>query len=167
VTSGEAANANAVRKYMLDLVPDDDQFRQQFIEYGAITTTRAKYLLARLERQHVLRTATQADALPDWSSKSVSVEHIFPRSLKRNKFESDSEFGEFLGMKEKLQNLTLLERTLNNGLEDKPFEKKAETYRKSAFELTRKVGELPEWNFAAAIVRARELADLAVEAWPL
>lgn len=167
VASGSARTAKDVRDYMTDLVPNDEQFRQQFIEYGAITTTRAKYLLARLERQRILRDEDQADAMPDWSSKSVTVEHIFPKSMKRAKFASDQEYGEFLGMKEKLQNLTLLERTLNNGLDDKPYVEKCATYTKSAFMLTREVGDLGVWDFPTASTRARELAELAVKAWPL
>lgn len=166
VASGEASNAASIRPMMTDLVPGDEQFRQQFIEYGTITTTRAKYLLARLERQRILDSQNQADAMPDWSSKAVSVEHIFPKSLKRSKFVDDEDFGVFLGMKEKLQNLTLLERTLNNGLEDRPFEQKSSTYRESAFVLTREVGELSEWTFERASTRGRTLAELAVRAWP-
>ncbi|MGQ0576730.1 MAG: DUF262 domain-containing protein [Pseudonocardia sp.] len=167
VTSGSAADAQAVRSCMLDLVPSDDEFRQQFIEYGAITTTRAKYILARLERQAVVDSGSYAEAMPDWSSKGVSVEHIFPKSLKREKFSNDADYGEYLGMKEKLQNLTLLERSLNNGLEDKPFEEKKATYASSAFGLTQDVGSLQSWSFTTAATRARVLADLAVRAWPL
>jgi hypothetical protein len=37
-----------------------------------MTTTGAKYLLARLERQYLTDQGKLADAMPDWSSKSVT-----------------------------------------------------------------------------------------------
>ena len=120
----------------------------------------------RLERQHLTNTGAQTDAMPDWSSKSVSVEHIFAKSMKRAAFESDAEFEQFNLIRDQLQNLTLLERTLNAGLEDKSFGDKAATYKNSAFALTREVGELPQWTFSETRDRADRLAALAIQAWP-
>jgi Protein of unknown function (DUF1524) len=106
------------------------------------------------------------DAMPDWSSKSVSVEHIFARSLARDAFSSDEDFDRFVTMRDQLQNLTLLERTLNTSLDDTKFENKVDTYAKSAFVLTRDLGELSEWTVAEGEKRAARLADLALRAWP-
>jgi hypothetical protein len=166
VAQKRAKTADDARSHMKDLVPDDSAFRQAFMSYGAITTTRAKYLLARLERQHLTDLGQQTDAMPDWSSKSVSVEHIFARSSKRTEFDSDEAFEQFSLIRDQLQNLTLLERTLNGGLEDKPFSQKVETYGQSAFALTREFSEHSAWTFAEAKVRAEVLAGLAVKAWP-
>jgi hypothetical protein len=47
-------------------------FRQAVKSYGSMTTTRAKYFLARLERQYLTDQGKLADAMPDWSSKSVT-----------------------------------------------------------------------------------------------
>lgn len=166
VTDGKAANSDDVRPFMRSIVPEDAAFQQAFSGYGAITTTRAKYLLARLERQHLTNTGAQTDSMPDWSSKSVSVEHIFAKSMKRAAFESDAEFEQFNLIRDQLQNLTLLERTLNAGLEDKLFVDKAATYKNSSFALTREVGELPQWTFSETRDRADRLAALAIQAWP-
>lgn len=166
VARKSAKTADDARSHMKDLVPDDVAFRQAFTAYGAITTTRAKYLLARLERQHLKDLGQQTDAMPDWSSKSVSVEHIFARSSKRSAFDSYEAFEQFSVIRDQLQNLTLLERTLNGGLEDKPFRKKVATYGQSAFVLTRNLNEHSAWTFAEANARADVLAGLAVKAWP-
>ena len=151
---------------MHSIVPDDAAFKQAFAGYGAITTSRAKYLLARLERQHLTEIGSQTDAMPDWSSKSVSVEHIFAKSMKRAAFDSEEDFEQFSLIRDQLQNLTLLERTLNAGLEDRSFKEKVETYERSAFALTRELGNTAEWTFAEASNRAEFLANLAVKAWP-
>jgi hypothetical protein len=166
VAEGQAKNADEVRRFMHSIVPDDAAFKQAFAGYGAITTTRAKYLLARLERQHLTETGSQTDAMPDWSSKSVSVEHIFAKSMKRAAFDTEEDFEQFSLIRDQLQNLTLLERTLNAGLEDKSFKEKLGTYVKSAFALTRELGNTAEWTFAEANNRAEFLANLAVKAWP-
>ena len=166
VAQKKAKTADDARSHMKDLVPDDAAFRSAFTGHGAITTTRAKYLLARLERQHLCDLGQQTDAMPDWSSKGVSVEHILARSSKRSTFDSDEDFEQFSLIRDQLQNLTLLERTLNGGLEDKPFQKKADTYGQSAFVLTRDLKNHCAWTFAEANTRAELLASLAVKAWP-
>ncbi len=166
VARKKAKTADDARSHMKELVPDDAAFRQAFMGYGAITTTRAKYLLARLERQHLTELGQQTDAMPDWSSKSVSVEHIFARSSKRTAFDSEEAFEKFSLIRDQLQNLTLLERTLNGGLEDKPFQQKVGTYGQSAFALTRELKGHGDWTFVEANARAEVLAGLAVKAWP-
>jgi hypothetical protein len=167
ITNGEATSPAQVRQYMGDIIPDDAAFRQAFAGFGSITTTRAKYLLARIERQHLADAGELTDAMPDWSSKSVSVEHIFARASKRQAFASEADYEQFLLLRDQLQNYALLERTLNNGLEDRPFAEKAATYAQSAFALTRELGNHEDWHFDDADARTRELADLAVRAWPL
>lgn len=167
LVGGKATNPDEVRAHMGDLVPDGTAFKRAFASFGAITTTRAKYILARLERQHLADEGESTEAMPDWSSKGVSVEHIFARSTKRETFESDDDFDRFASMRDQLQNLTLLERTLNAGLEDKPFSEKRATYGESAFTLTRELSQSDNWDFESAARRAERLADLAVRAWPL
>jgi hypothetical protein len=166
VTKQNATKAEDVVRYMKDIVPEDAAFKQAFTSYGAITTTRAKYLLARLERQYLTDAGKQTDAMPDWSSKSVSVEHIFAKSSKRSAFDSDEAFDAFAISRDQLQNLTLLERTYNAGLEDKQFPHKVGTYAKSAFALTQQLGQHTTWSFDTASARAEVLANLAVRAWP-
>jgi hypothetical protein len=86
--------------------------------------------------------------------------------MKREDFNTDSDFQAFRLMKDQLQNFTLLERSLNNGLDRLPFADKAGTYAESAFALTRQLSALSKWDFEEANSRAEYLADLAVKAWP-
>src|ERR1019366_9209021 len=80
VAQKKAKTADDALSHMKEVVPDDAAFRQAFMGYGSTATTRAKYLLARLERQHLTDLGLQTEAMPDWSSKSVTVEHIFAKS---------------------------------------------------------------------------------------
>ncbi len=97
----------------------------------------------------------------------MSVEHIFAKSSKREQFASDDEFEQFSVIRDQLQNLTLLERSLNGDLDDKPFADKTETYMQSVFALTQQVGDESTWDFEVAARRSERLAALAVKAWPL
>jgi len=167
VAAGRATNSDEVRAHIGAIVPDDLAFKAAFASFGAITTTRAKYILARLERQHLKDEGQSTEAMPDWSSKGVSVEHIFARSTGRGVFQTDDDFERFASMRDQLQNLTLLERTLNASLEDKPFSDKREAYGGSAFVLTKELSRHDNWDFGLAATRAERLAELAVRAWPL
>lgn len=168
VTKGAAKNALDVLKILdvNDLIPNDIEFRESFKKTGPLTTTRAKYLLATLERQYVIDRGESPDALPDWSSKSVTIEHIFAKSSKPTSFASEEDFDHFSVIRDQLTNYTLLERGHNQNLEDHPFNEKRATYAASTFELTREVANCEEWTFDSAETRLDNLANLAVEAWP-
>lgn len=149
------------------LIPDDSRFRVSFIHQGEVSNTRAKYILGQLEKVRMRQNGESSEGHPDWSAKYVSIEHVFARSSKRSTFSSDDEFKYFSTLRDTLGNFVLLERQLNNSLEDRPFSDKRETYCKSKFILTRDVGIHPSWTFNAAETRLETLGDLALVAWPL
>jgi hypothetical protein len=166
VSDGRIKNQNEVLEVIKKIVPDDQTFRRAFLSFGYVSTGRAKYLLSQLERRHLIMLGENAEAQPDWSGRSVSVEHIFAESSSRDRFDSQQDYEQFLTMVNSIANFTLLERTLNRGLGDAPFSEKAENYGKSKFNLTRELGQMNAWSLAGADARAEQLADLAVKAWP-
>jgi len=158
VSSGFAKNQDDVKDLVARIIPSDAEFRQAFEGYGNVSVTRAKYLLAMLEN---VRSAKKdaAASLPDWSSKAVTIEHIFAKS---NKSSADD-----LGSNvDQIGNLTLLERNFNRDLENKPFEEKGDIYKKSKFGLTQEVADMEVWTPDGLRKRTRGLASLACEAWP-
>lgn len=168
IADGTAQSANDLRDQMSALVPDDASFKEAISNYGGLTTTRAKYLLAQLERVRLEELGKSSEAMPDWSSKSVSVEHIFAKSSGPDAFDSEPDFEKFTLNRDRLGNLTLLERTLNNDLEDKPFSNKIDVYSESKFEQTKDLAQLENgWDLDELDRRSLELARLAVVAWPL
>ncbi len=76
ITSKKAKKPDEVRAHLGDIVPDDTAFRQAFVAFGAMTTTRAKYLLAQLERQHRVDEGHSGDAPPDWSTRRERRTHL-------------------------------------------------------------------------------------------
>jgi hypothetical protein len=167
VSSGSAKTQPEVFKKLRRIVPEDSEFRQAFLAFGPVSPSRAKYLLACLDPQYQGAQGLNVDALPDWSSKGVTIEHILPQSLEEGDFSTPGHFDKFLSVVDQLQNLTLLEKALNRHLEDKPFSQKRPIYQQSKFALTRKLADAPTWTFEEADRRAQKLASLAVATWPL
>lgn len=165
VTEGRATNQAEVLKELGRLVPSDEDFRQAFVAAGSIQSSRAKYVLSRMEREHRRRAGQSEDGIPDWSSRSVTTEHIYPQSKAKPSEEGKTD--SLAGNVASLWNLTLLEKSLNRGLGGKAFAEKKNTYRSSAFAITKAVSELDDWTAEEARARLDDFADLAVRAWPL
>jgi hypothetical protein len=167
VSSGGAKTQPDVFRKVRRLVPEDSEFRQAFLAFGPVSASRAKYLLACLDRQYQGAQGLNVEAMPDWSSKGVTIEHIMPQSLREQDFSTPAEYERFQSIVDQLQNLTLLEKSLNRNLEDKPFSEKTQIYQQSKFALTRDLADGGAWTFNEAEKRAQGLANLAVAAWPL
>ncbi|GHA34021.1 hypothetical protein GCM10010391_17510 [Streptomyces anthocyanicus] len=165
VSSGKSKTQDHVFTSLAKLIPTDQEFRQAVISSGAVSTGRAKYLLAQMERQRLAQLGVNVEAQPDWSGKSVSVEHVLARSSAPVDFPSPADYERFQAARDSLKNYTLLERTLNHKLADKPFTEKALQYRQSKFCLTRELGENTTWTLSDSDARAVELAKLAIAAW--
>lgn len=159
LSEGNAKKQADVRESLDRLVPSDKEFAQYFIGFGDVPSPRAKYLLGTLERAERIKNSKGVEALPDWSSKGVTIEHLQPRASKK----SDQAAATWV---ERLGNMALLERGINRGLDSKPFEEKRVKYGDSSFELTRKLSEERSWGAEAAQARSEYLAKLAVLAWP-
>lgn len=158
VSTGAAQNQDDVRGALGRLLPTNAELEQAVRNFGNVPVSRAKYLLAMLERAHRQKIKQSVEGLPDWSSKSVTIEHIHAKSTGK---------GEAATFVDQLGNFALLEKSLNRNLEDKPFKQKVETYIGSTFLLTREVAGAPDWGHRMVEERVGRLASLAPLAWPL
>ncbi|MDH6180161.1 hypothetical protein M2152_000343 [Microbacteriaceae bacterium SG_E_30_P1] len=158
ITTGAATNQSAVRTHLAKLIPTDSTFKAAFVAYGAVPTTRAKYVLAMLDRAAESK-AGRAPRSVDWASTSYNIEHVYSNSAGK----SDPDLNEIVGT---IGNLAILEKKLNRDLGAKPFSAKKTNYATSDFELTKSLASESTWGRAEIEKRTRELADLAVIAWP-
>lgn len=159
VSDGSVRNQDQVREKLSSIIVDNAEFVRVFTSFGEVSTPRAKYLLAMLERANRVKNSQTLDGLPDWSSRSVTIEHLTPRAAAKR--DSSLSYVETLG------NMALLEKALNRGLEDKPMSEKAGTYGRSVFQTTSGLAERESWDKADADCRSQHLASLAPLAWPL
>lgn len=158
ITSGKAKNQPEVRTSMARLISSDAEFASDFASYGDISTSRAKYLLAMLEKADDARSQRPAKAV-EWHSRSITIEHVLPLA---NATHSDADAAAV----NKLGNLALLEKRLNHAAGSRPFSEKRKAYKDSTFELTRRLASKRTWKPKSVADRTKELAELACLAWP-
>ena len=156
VAAKEARTQAQVRVELDALIPSDSQFERAFADYGALDNSRAKYLLAMLERAHAVSQSKQPQAI-SWTSSAVTVEHILAQS------DTESEAAPLI---KTIGNLTLLQRKGNRDMDSKPFAEKVSTYVDSEFPLTQEIAETPTWGAVEIKARTAMLAKLAIRAWP-
>lgn len=158
ITDGTASNQTKVRELLAKLIPNDAEFRTAFINYGDVSVSRAKYLLAMLEKADDLANSQPERAL-EWYARSVTLEHIASLSSASSSEASATVVNQ-------LGNLTLLEKKLNHLAGSKPFTEKRSVYKQSSFVLTKKLAAKRSWKVASVEARIVELAELACRAWP-
>ncbi|QDT14609.1 DUF262 domain-containing protein [Alienimonas californiensis] len=153
--------------------------------YGSLQKYRLKYLLAKLTQDVEVRAYGETEGtkwLKKYMGKEYEIEHIFPTGAAEAKEEfgpiSDPAVGQRLG------NLTLIEKSINASISNKPFSKKRNAYKQSQLLLTRSIAERPnvgvntkidqavadlkayeEWNEQTIEHRQRVLTRLAQEVW--
>lgn len=157
VSAKRAKTQPQVKRLLQKIVPTDSVFKEEFINYGRVSTSRAKYLLAMLESALRQRQGINVGPL-DWTTTAINSEHIEPRSRGQNS-ESAIEL-------ESLGNMTLLEKKLNRDLGDKNFAEKRLVYGNSAIQLTLELSNQTEWTENEVRERMEMLAELACTAWP-
>lgn len=157
IARGDAKNQTEVRRLLARLIPTDGEFKGAFTGGGKLHTSRAKYVLGMLEKAADAK-ASRPERPLDWTSPSVTVEHIVPVS-------EGTDDDLFIKINQ-IGNLTLLEKRLNRQLGSSGFSKKRELYAQSEFALTRAVAEADTWTTDDISARTTTLAALACLAWP-
>jgi hypothetical protein len=67
----------------------------------------------------------------------------------------------------RIGDLALLLAKNNSDLRSADFETKKAVYKDSPYALTKKLASIPDWSPAQISARQKELASLALRAWPL
>ena len=138
-----------------EAVPKLDSFETQFASVSISRQKSARYLLRKLEQQH--RVTEEIDVA---APHRVHVEHIYPK-LPKHRWPRHSQTINRIG------NLTLLSRRLNQAIRNGSFDDKREAYRKSELLQTQVLADLNEWSPDAIEARQTEQARHARSIWKL
>jgi len=139
--------------------PSDDTFRQEFRElaFGSSGHGIATYLLRSIDL-HVRPTEEIDIAGPT----RVHLEHIYPqRPDDADRWQEHKQYVDMIG------NLTLLDKKLNQQIQNAKFNEKRREYLKSDIRLTSRVAEGKKWDPTAIRERQEWLCERAIEIWPL
>lgn len=155
---------------------------------GNIQQYRIRFILGRIGRYVDVLSQGQGDSAPlnsDYIGNGIEIEHIMP-----NKCKNPERYGlteeDYDQYKNKLGNLTLLEKSINASIQDDSYSSKIEAYEKSAFLLTKSISKLEnvgkdtainrtneklkswvEWNAISIIERQEMLFNIGEEIWAI
>lgn len=176
-----------VQKYILpEIAKKRHEFNDAFHRLGEYDIQRYRlcYLLARLTQYVDLSRKGKfvLESVDPYIAKGVEIEHILPRTPYSD--EIASQFEDYDRSKSMLGNLTLIEKSSNAFISNKPYADKVEAYGISPYYLTRslkQVDELgtntainrinkfltsfPEWDQESIEARQHMLYNLALEIW--
>ncbi|CAN7528639.1 MULTISPECIES: DUF262 domain-containing protein [Aminobacter] len=165
----------ATKKAYRDACPTDEKFKHEFTNanFTSNIIERARYCLEQIEIRHHGKHAELAVL----GAEDVHVEHIIPQKIKTAK--SKREHGDwttYLGEKidvlhprlvSRIGNLTLFAGELNITASNNPFAAKKAVYKQSSILVTQDLASMPAFRFKQVETRSSQLAELAVEYWPL
>lgn len=158
-----------------DASPSDERFKLDFasVNFTSNIIDRARYCLEQFEsRKHGKHVELQV-----LGAEEVQVEHIIPQKIKTHKSKVDyGDWETYLGdkvnllhprMVSRIGNLTLFAGALNIEASNNPFANKKKSYEQSAILITQELAEMPSFKFKHVEERSIELANIAVERWPI
>jgi hypothetical protein len=160
IRSGEIKNVKALADRARAFIPGDLEFKAKFSVATVSKVALARYYLRKLE---VVGDAPgTTERIP---SPSLTLEHVLP--------ERPGEYWPQFSLEEKalytrrIGNLALLTHKVNSEAKSAPFSEKKVEYGRSTIELTKRIADTEGWTVDAIETRQRQLADLAIRAWPL
>ncbi|WP_373543502.1 DUF262 domain-containing protein [Chamaesiphon sp.] len=146
--------------------PQDKDFRSAIVSKNIYTTgnrKRLKFILERLNSS-IYRNTKEKDSI---FSDNLTVEHIMPQALTYEWRESLGDSYNAISNKwlHTLGNLTLTAD--NSPLSNKVFTEKKIIYKESNLNLNKYFNNIDNWNADTIEKRANELADIAINIWPM
>lgn len=135
--SSDGTNGNRIIKYLL----------LQFEENFSWLKSNDRSLKNRdklLDKSHVL------------DFPMVSIEHIYPQKSKSGNAELER-------LKNRVENLTLLDRNINSQLGNKPFHEKRLSFKESKFKINNEIANFESWNEQSLLERKRIMLDSVID----
>ena len=163
IFNGEITSCDEMKVQLSNITPTDGQFSAAFRSATATNRKLARYYLRSLEL--VATNCPEPWQVPNDDSKAINLEHVLPTKPGNSwpKF-SDDDVKVF---RNRIGNMTLLQASMNSGLQSADFEKKCQVYAKSGYEITKIIAEQDEWTTAHIEQRQVHLSTLALKAWKI
>lgn len=163
VSSGKIRTAMQLFDASKSFLSNDGEFEQGFSVARSSAQYLARFYLRVLEKQSSAATGDELVVNPNFDA--VNLEHIMPQTR--------APHWEFIPVEQhdnyvkRLGNLVLLDRVLNERIGNLSFADKAKVFEKSKISTTREISTATSWDAKAIDERQKQMAKLAVQAWPL
>ena len=170
ISKGELNTPHKVWKEYLSIVPDDEEFVEDFGRWSDNKSARARYILAELEKAEFKQSHDGADPEKSPLWEELTLEHIFPTNPSNEWSDEVKKFPEIRQeYLHRLGNLCLLQKKPNKAASSKGYShKKEHLYSKSDLALTSGISQTySKWDPASIDHRQKQLGSLILLAWPL
>ncbi|MBK0402532.1 DUF262 domain-containing protein [Adhaeribacter sp. BT258] len=162
VSSGEIKNNDELKEKLNRVIPSDTQFKEAFKNASVSKHYLSRYYLMALEKTK--KGEEHPEFIPNADTSAVNLEHVMPKTL-NDSWEIDPETHRaFLN---RIGNLAIMSSKINADVGNSPFEVKKDLFNESSFELTKEIAEYATWNIEAITKRQEDLAELALNTWPI
>ncbi|MDE0312045.1 MAG: DUF262 domain-containing protein [Caldilineaceae bacterium] len=163
IQTGVIRKPDALKRKLSGTIPTDEQFRQGFESARVSKALLARYYLRSLEM--AAKREPTPWFIPNDDRQTINLEHVLPQRPQDNWPMFDDEAVKLYA--KRIGNLALLLAKSNSDLKSASFAEKREVYKKSPYKLTSQIADVPSWTETTIVERQKDLADLALRAWPL
>lgn len=163
IFDGEVTTSAELIKFLMPIIPSDEQFREAF-EVATVSQAKfARYYLRSIE----LSAKEEPDPwmIPNDDPEAINLEHILPLKPMSNWPAYDEDMVKVYS--KRLGNLALLKAKPNSDLKSASFSEKKPFLADSPYATTNMVGQSDEWSPEEIVSRQKRLAELAVKTWRL
>jgi uncharacterized protein with ParB-like and HNH nuclease domain len=161
VSAEKIRTAASLHRSSEDFLVKDTEFEAAFRSARVSGSGLARYYLRVLEQV----ASGQKEMIVNPNEDDVNLEHVMPQT--REPHWRHIPFDDHKAHVKRLGNLVLLDRKLNAAAGNLPFEKKKPIFAKSEINITSGIGSYSDWGIEEIELRQKELAKLAVKAWPI
>jgi len=159
--NSELQNNNAINNALKDTYPNDEDFKEDFRIKSMRTlqtAKKARYLLSEIE--------ISVDSGNTIDPSLLTLEHILPENPNGEWIASfgQNDYNEHI---DRLGNMTLVSKELNQELKRKSFDEKKVILQTSNLKITEKIQEFTRWNSESVNARQNWMASFAVERWKI
>jgi len=163
VSSGMISTATQLFEASKGFLVNDAEFEQVFAVARSSAQYLARFYLRVLEKQSSATTGDELIVNPNVDA--VNLEHIMPQT--RAPHWEGIPVEQHENYVKRLGNLALLDRVLNEKIGNLPFTDKAKILARSKISTTCEISTATSWDAKAIDERQKQMAKLAVTAWPL
>ena len=164
ITEGKASSVAQIFGKLQGIIPSDTEFQTEFRVYRPPNNRLAHYILRALELGE--QNKTEPYVIPNPDRQELTLEHVLPRNPNRAQWPKFSKAELVAEYAPRLGNLTLVPRTLNKSLGNRPFTQKRAAYLGADLKLTKDIGQELDWSPEVIETRQTSLAKLALKVWP-
>lgn len=142
---------------------DDNEFVPIFNHKAFADNTRNRKIVRYILNKYELFKGGPRDSLS--TSETDTVEHILPQHPDEKWGDNNYDFDSLIY---RLGNLCLLEKNLNQNIENKSYSEKVGILRQSSFETTKSIPEdYQEWNSESINKRQQQMGNAAKTIWKI